>query len=250
MNGRLQSNAEVPEDAIEAEPFESTPLLPPPVTPALGEPIPHEYAHSPGGSMNMRALLLHVFGDALGNVGVIATGLVIWLTDWKYKWYFDPMISLVITAIIFSSALPLGGFNSLSNRCNTINAPPVRSASFILLQAVPPSVSPESVRKSILKIEGVRSLHELHIWQLSESKLIASVHVLASRDHDFMPIAKGVRRVLHEHGVHSCTIQPEYGLHADDELSPEESAQVRYLRLYIYLQTDGVFYSWSRETRA
>lgn len=58
--------------------------------------------------MNMRALLLHVLGDALGNVGVIATGLVIWLTSWQYKYYCDPVISLVITVIIFSSALPLG----------------------------------------------------------------------------------------------------------------------------------------------
>jgi len=56
--------------------------------------------------MNMRALVLHVLGDALGNVGVIATGLVIWLTTWSY--YFDPIISLVITVMIFSSALPLG----------------------------------------------------------------------------------------------------------------------------------------------
>jgi solute carrier family 30 (zinc transporter), member 1 len=60
------------------------------------------------GSMNMHALLLHVFGDALGNIGVIATGLVIWLTEWSFKYYFDPVISLVITVIIFSSALPLG----------------------------------------------------------------------------------------------------------------------------------------------
>lgn len=76
----------------------------------------HEHAHGHGhgghghshGSMNMRALLLHVLGDALGNVGVIGTGLVIWLTTWSWKFYFDPMISLVITVIIFSSALPLG----------------------------------------------------------------------------------------------------------------------------------------------
>ena len=71
---------------------------------------PHQHshgAHAPG-SMNMRALVLHVLGDALGNVGVIATGLIIWLTTWKYKYYCDPIISLVITAIIFSSALPLG----------------------------------------------------------------------------------------------------------------------------------------------
>lgn len=56
----------------------------------------------------MRALVLHVLGDALGNVGVIASGLIIWLTTWQYKYYSDPVISLVITIIIFSSALPLG----------------------------------------------------------------------------------------------------------------------------------------------
>lgn len=60
--------------------------------------------------MNMRALVLHVMGDALGNVGVIATGLIIWLTTWQFKFYFDSVISLVITVIIFSSALPLGTF--------------------------------------------------------------------------------------------------------------------------------------------
>ena len=65
----------------------------------------HGHSH---GSMNMRALLLHVLGDALGNVGVIATGLIIWLSTWSFKYYFDPIISLVITVIIFSSALSLG----------------------------------------------------------------------------------------------------------------------------------------------
>ena len=72
----------------------------------------HLQSHPHGGSMNMRALLLHVLGDALGNVGVIATGLVIWLTSWTFKYYCDPIISLVITAIIFHSALPLGEFSA------------------------------------------------------------------------------------------------------------------------------------------
>ena len=58
--------------------------------------------------MNMRALVLHVLGDALGNVGVIATGLIIWKSTWAFKYYCDPIISLIITVIIFSSALPLG----------------------------------------------------------------------------------------------------------------------------------------------
>ncbi|CAL1695437.1 unnamed protein product [Somion occarium] len=155
------------------------------------------------GSMNMRALLLHVFGDALGNVGVIATGLVIWLTSWSWKYYFDPMISLVITAIIFSSALPL-----------------VRSTSFILLQGVPSTVSLDEVRAAILAVDGVLSLHELHIWQLSENKIVASVHVTASRSHDFMPVAAAIRKALHQHGIHSSTIQPEY--HHPRHSPPEE----------------------------
>ena len=77
-------------------------------TPAVWSSDESQGHHSHGGSMNMKALLLHVLGDALGNVGVIATGLIIWLTSWSLKYYCDPVISLVITAIIFHSALPLG----------------------------------------------------------------------------------------------------------------------------------------------
>lgn len=188
--------------AIESEPqasnvTERTPLIhsesTSSVSSASSHTAPGAHAHSHSGSMNMRALLLHVFGDALGNVGVIATGLVIWLSDWKFKFYFDPMISLVITAIIFSSALPL-----------------VRSTAFILLQGVPPTISLDEVRAAILDVDGVLSLHELHVWQLSETKIVASVHVMASRNHDFMPVAANIRKALHDRGIHSSTIQPEY----------------------------------------
>jgi len=83
-------------------------------TPLLGDlenhAPPKSQSNSHGGSMNVRALVLHVLGDALGNVGVIATGFVIWKTSWSFKYYFDPLISLVITVIIFSSALPLGKY--------------------------------------------------------------------------------------------------------------------------------------------
>ena len=73
---------------------------------------PHGHGHG-HGSMNMKAILLHVLGDALGNVGVIATGLIIWQTTWSFKYYCDPIISLIITMIIFSSAMPLGKSRSL-----------------------------------------------------------------------------------------------------------------------------------------
>jgi len=163
----------------------------------------HSHHHGHSGSMNMRALVLHVLGDALGNVGVIATGLIIWLSDWSFKYYFDPIISLVITMIIFSSSLPL-----------------VRSASAILLQGVPSFISLDRVREEICAVPGVLSVHELHVWQLSESKIVASVHVWVSSTVDYMSIASRIRQVLHDHGVHSSTVQPEF-YNADDAI-PED----------------------------
>lgn len=154
-----------------------------------GAPV-HGHGH---GSMNMKAILLHVLGDALGNVGVIATGLIIWQTTWSFKYYFDPVISLVITLIIFSSAMPL-----------------VRSTSYILLQGVPSNIALGEVRKAILQVKGVLDLHELHVWQLSETKVVASVHISASRDYDFMRVAAQIQEALHHCGIHSATIQPEY----------------------------------------
>ncbi|KZS93091.1 cation efflux protein [Sistotremastrum niveocremeum HHB9708] len=153
----------------------------------------HGHSHGKAGAMNMQALVLHVLGDALGNVGVIATGLVIWLSSWQYKDYFDPCISLFITVIIFSSAMPL-----------------VRSASFILLQGVPSQVSLDEVEKSIREVPGVKDLHDLHVWQLSETKNVASVHVTVPTKADFMPMATAIKKALHHHNIHSCTIQPEF----------------------------------------
>ncbi|KAM6498180.1 Cation efflux protein [Amanita muscaria] len=181
---------------------ETTPLL-------HDQAVVHAHGHSHSGSMNMRALVLHVLGDALGNVGVIASGLIIWLTTWQYKYLSDPIISLVITVIIFSSALPL-----------------VRSTSFILLQGVPHTVSLDQVRKAIANIEGVLSLHDLHIWQLSESKIVASVHVrVAPEKHEFMIVAAKIRGVLHHHGIHSSTIQPEYRHSGGNTNSPGQQSR-------------------------
>lgn len=187
----------------------------------------HSHGHSHGGegSMNMQGVFLHVLGDALGNVGVIASGLFIAFTSYSWRYYTDPAISFLITVIIFHSALPL-----------------VKSASFILLQGVPSSVPLEAVRSALLEVDGVLSVHELHIWQLSEQKNVASVHVLVDVDeaglstpsapqeigseqsdnlggegglaipheHKYMAIAAQIRGKLHAFSIHSSTIQPEF----------------------------------------
>lgn len=62
------------------------------------------------GAMNIRALLLHIVGDALGNLSVIASGLIVWLTKVHWKQYIDPTASIVIAFIMFFTTLSLGEF--------------------------------------------------------------------------------------------------------------------------------------------
>ncbi|KAG0643523.1 cation efflux protein [Tuber brumale] len=152
-------------------------------------------------NLNMRGVFLHVLGDALGNVGVMSVAGALLLLPETIWWrhLLDPSISLLITMIIFSSALPL-----------------CKSASKILLQGVPKGISLEEVKEDIASIQGVESVHELHIWQLSDVKMIASLHIQIAFDPEcegggrYMQLANAVRTCLHAYGIHSSTIQPEY----------------------------------------
>lgn len=56
----------------------------------------------------MLGVLIHVLGDAANNVGVIISGLIIWLTKYPGRFYTDPAVSMVIALIIFMTSLPLG----------------------------------------------------------------------------------------------------------------------------------------------
>ncbi|KAL2366727.1 hypothetical protein RJZ56_000312 [Blastomyces dermatitidis] len=158
------------------------------------------------GDLNMRGVFLHVVGDALGNIGVIASALVIWLTDYSWRYYVDPGISLVITFIILASAIPL-----------------CKAASRILLQAVPADLSIDHIIEDIQSLPGIISCHHLHVWQLSDTNLVCSLHIQVSHDvkgegsERYMELARHVRGCLHAYGIHSSTIQPEFYPDSDDD---------------------------------
>jgi len=164
----------------------------------------HGHSH---GDLNMRGVFLHVLGDALGNIGVIVTALIIWLSSFPGRYYFDPAVSLIITVIILCSAIPL-----------------CKAASRILLQAVPMGMSIDEIRADIESLERVIEAHHVHVWQLSDTKLVASLHVKVdcevegSGSSSYMHLAREIRRCLHGYGIHSSTIQPEFTTAAEDAL--------------------------------
>ncbi|KAJ2082192.1 Zinc resistance conferring protein [Coemansia sp. RSA 988] len=123
-----------------------------------------ESSSGSGGHLNMHGVWLHIFGDCITNVAVIISGLVIWKAEGSWRFYFDPAMSILINTLIVCITIPL-----------------VKSASFILLNGVPSSVDLEDLRRDLRAIPHVLNVHDLHVWQLSDTKNVASVHVLIDR---------------------------------------------------------------------
>jgi zinc transporter 1 len=167
----------------------------------------HGHSH---GDMGMNAMILHVMGDALGNIGVIISALVIWLTDWSGRYYADPAVSLFITLIILRSTIPL-----------------TSATAKILLQATPDHIDVQDIKEDIEDIPGVVSCHHMHIWQLSDTQLVSSMHIQVSfpigeaNGARYMELAKAARKCLHAYGIHSATIQPEFCLDRAHNHSPK-----------------------------
>ncbi|TPX07326.1 uncharacterized protein E0L32_010748 [Thyridium curvatum] len=164
-------------------------------------PRPHaEHRHnvaklkSPGHDLGMLGVLIHVIGDAINNIGVIISALVIWLADYDARFYADPGTSVGIAFMILISAIPL-----------------VKNSGTILLQSAPRGVNMEDVKHDLEKIDGIESIHELHIWRLDQKKAIASAHVVVEDQYisSFMDKARTVSECLHAYGIHSATLQPE-----------------------------------------
>lgn len=170
------------------------------------QPKPKNKKGGHSHDLNMRGVFLHVMGDALGNIGVIASALIIWLTDYDWRFYVDPGISLVITVIILLSAIPL-----------------CKAASRILLQAVPQGMSIDHIKEDIEGLPGVIGSHHLHVWQLSDTKIVASIHIQVDTQikgegsERYMRLARQIRRCLHAYGIHSSTIQPEFAPGSDTD---------------------------------
>ncbi|XP_017484705.1 PREDICTED: zinc transporter 1 isoform X1 [Rhagoletis zephyria] len=153
----------------------------------------HGHSHDPG-QMNMRGAFLHVLSDALGSIIVVISALVVWLTDWKYRYYMDPALSIVLVCLILHSVWPL-----------------LRESALILLQTVPTHIQVDAIQKRLLeKVDGVLAVHEFHVWQLAGDRIIASAHIRCRNLSEYMKIAEKVKEFFHNEGIHSTTIQPEF----------------------------------------
>jgi cobalt-zinc-cadmium efflux system protein len=110
------------------------------------------------GDLNVRAAVLHVGGDALGALAVIAGGVLIGLTG---AGWLDPALSLFVAAIIVAGVIGV-----------------VRKAGSVLLESAPDHAAVPVVRERIGLVAGVVGVHDLHVWTLGARSHALSAHVV------------------------------------------------------------------------
>lgn len=116
--------------------------------------------HHEHDDLNTRAAFLHVLGDALSSVGVIAAGAVIILTGWTWV---DPAVSLFIAAIILSGAFRV-----------------LKEATHILNEGAPENAGVGDVAAAMASVAGVLEVHDVHVWTVGPGYEVLSAHVLLS----------------------------------------------------------------------
>ena len=145
-------------------------------------------------SANLQAVILHVAGDAMGSIAAIISACIVKYVprDQGWRFYADPVCSLLIVILILSSCIPL--FKSVLN---------------ILLQSAPKSLNMGKLRESILRVDGVLYIHGLHVWQLNEDVTVGSVHVICKHDCNHQLLMDRVKKVFHSANIHSSCVQVE-----------------------------------------
>ena len=140
-------------------------------------------------SMNVRAVYLHVLGDALGSVGALLAAGVVVTTGWTLA---DPIASILLSLLILAGAWRL-----------------VRESTDVLLEGVPRSVSMPEVRRRMLDVRGVTGVHDLHVWTLGSGMIAMSGHAVAPMLEEHPGVLEGIRSAMSDLGIGHVTIQLE-----------------------------------------
>jgi cobalt-zinc-cadmium efflux system protein len=149
--------------------------------------------HRSGSDVNMRSALLHMVGDTFSTAAVILGGWAILATGQSW---IDPALSFGIGALILWSSFGI-----------------IRETLNILLEGTPRGMKVERVAEEVLKVEGVREVHDLHIWSLGSDSHALSCHI---RIEDIPPsvseriLREVQQRLRQQFSIQHTTIQFEH----------------------------------------
>lgn len=148
--------------------------------------------HGAEHDLNIRSAFLHLMGDVLSTLGAVIAGFIILFTGWNW---LDPLVSVLIGLMILWSAWGI-----------------LREAIDILMESAPVDLDVDNLVRDILSTEGVRNIHDLHVWSITRTMRTLSAHLVT----DDMPVSKctklreSVNQLLFQkYGISHATMQFE-----------------------------------------
>lgn len=139
--------------------------------------------------LNIKGAFLHMAADAAVSLGVLISGLLIVKTG---RQWIDPVMSFIIILVILWGTWKLF-IESIR----------------LALDAVPGNINLEEVKETILNLEGITGIHDLHIWAMSTTENALSAHIVAPVSNPDQLI-KDVQKILsRKFNMKHLTIQIE-----------------------------------------
>lgn len=160
----------------------------------------HSHTHSQGHAghdhshdLNVQGALMHVLSDLLGSAAAVVAALLIMFFGWNIA---DPILSIFVSLLILVYAWRLA-----------------KQTVHILIEGAPDDTLPEKIKETILKnIKGVKDVHHIHVWSLTEKQPIATLDVTIDDMADYHTILCSIQRLLADtYHLDHVTIQIEKG---------------------------------------
>lgn len=153
-------------------------------------------------NLNIRGALIHVAGDALGSVAALVAAAIILTTGWNQA---DPLLSMFVGLVLLRAAWRL-----------------VSESGHILLEGTPKGIEIADIKNDLIgNVPGVDDIHHIHVWSLTQSQRMLTLHARLERGLDHNATRVLIRRRLRsEFGIGHATIEIE---HVADKVGKESA---------------------------
>lgn len=141
-------------------------------------------------SLNVKGAYLEVWSDMLGSLAVIVGAAVIWFTGWQWV---DSLLAVGIGFMVFPRTWVL-----------------LKECINILLEGVPPGIRLADVHATIAAVPGVLSVHDLHLWAITQSQPSLTAHAVLTDGADGETVRRAIEaRLREDFDLHHTTLQME-----------------------------------------
>ncbi len=138
--------------------------------------------------INLEAVLRHSAADVLGALAVLVSGAIVFATGWNRV---DPITGILLSALIFA-----GSWRLIAEPMN------------VLMEAAPSGVDVQQVGTAMVSVEGVREVHDLHVWTVTSGFPALAAHVRTDPGRDPDEVRHALEHELSERfGIEHTTLQ-------------------------------------------